>query len=90
MAADDDSLPTFPSSPLSPPQRPYGVGLLVAGYDSTGPRLFQTCPSGNYYEYFGMALGARSLANLEALVGQLYPAVIIARLVSLQALPTGN
>jgi hypothetical protein len=31
-----------------------------------------------------VALGARSLAMLEALVGQLYPAVIIARLVSLQ------
>jgi len=23
--------------------RPYGVGLLVAGFDSTGPRLFQVC-----------------------------------------------
>jgi 20S proteasome subunit alpha 6 len=41
-------------------RRPYGVGLLVAGYDRTGPHLFQTCPSGNYYEWKGMALGARS------------------------------
>jgi len=41
-------------------KRPYGVGLLVAGYDSAGPHLFQTCPSGNYYEYFAMAIGARS------------------------------
>lgn len=41
-------------------RRPYGVGLLVAAYDRTGPHLFQTCPSGNYYEWKGMALGARS------------------------------
>jgi len=40
--------------------RPYGVGLLVIGYDSTGPHLFQTCPSGNVYEYKSTAIGARS------------------------------
>ncbi|RQM23346.1 hypothetical protein B5M09_011803 [Aphanomyces astaci] len=39
-------------------RRPYGVGLLVAG--KNGPHLFQTCPSGNYYEYNGIAIGARS------------------------------
>jgi len=43
-------------------KRPYGVGLLVAAYDKTGPRLFQTCPSGNYYEYYAMAIGSRSQA----------------------------
>lgn len=43
-------------------KRPYGVGLLVAGHDSTGPHLFQTCPSGNYYEYNAVAIGARSQA----------------------------
>ncbi len=41
-------------------KRPYGVGLLVAGYDATGPHLFNTCPSGNYYEYKAMAIGARA------------------------------
>ncbi|ETV91082.1 hypothetical protein H310_14245 [Aphanomyces invadans] len=41
-------------------RRPYGVGLLVAGVDKNGPHLFQTCPSGNYYEYNGIAIGARS------------------------------
>lgn len=41
-------------------KRPYGVGLLIAGYDATGPHLFQTCPSGNYYEYLAMAIGSRS------------------------------
>jgi len=43
-------------------KRPYGVGLLVAGYDQTGPHLFNTCPSGNYYEYKAMAIGARAQA----------------------------
>ncbi|CAK0810065.1 unnamed protein product [Prorocentrum cordatum] len=42
--------------------RPYGVGLLVAGVDEKegGPHLFETCPSGNYFEYFAMAIGGRS------------------------------
>ena len=41
-------------------RRPYGVGLLVAGYDRTGPHLFQTCPSGNMSEWKAYALGSRS------------------------------
>jgi len=41
-------------------RRPYGVGLLVASYDKTGPHLYQTCPSGNVYEYYASAVGARS------------------------------
>lgn len=42
-------------------KRPYGVGLLVAAYDEqTGAHLYQTDPSGNYYEYKATAIGARS------------------------------
>ena len=41
-------------------RRPYGVGLLVATYDQTGPHLHMTEASGNYYEYYAMAMGARS------------------------------
>lgn len=41
-------------------RRPYGVGLLVAAYDQTGPHLYATEPSGNYYEYYAMAMGSRS------------------------------
>ena len=40
-------------------KRPYGVGLLIAGYDSSGPKLYRTCPSGNYYEYHCVAIGSR-------------------------------
>lgn len=41
-------------------RRPYGVGLLVATSDKDGPHLYQTCPSGNIYEYYASAIGARS------------------------------
>lgn len=43
-------------------KRPYGVGLLVAGYDENGPHIFETCPSGNYWEYRAQAIGGRSQA----------------------------
>jgi len=45
---------------------------------------FVTLCTVGYGDITPVATGARSLAMLEALVGQLYPAVIIARLVSLQ------
>jgi len=41
-------------------KRPYGVGLLVAGLDSTGPHLFQTDPSGVYFDCIAQAIGARA------------------------------
>jgi len=41
-------------------RRPYGVGLLVASFDQTGPHLYCTEPSGNYFEYYVMAIGSRS------------------------------
>lgn len=41
-------------------RRPYGVGLLVAGYDELGPHIYQTCPSSNYFDCKAMAIGARS------------------------------
>jgi len=44
-------------------RRPYGVGLLVIGYDQAGPHLFETSPSGNYYEYTAISIGARSQSS---------------------------
>jgi len=41
-------------------RRPYGVGLLVIGFDQTGSHLYETSPSGNFYDYKAMAIGARS------------------------------
>lgn len=43
-----------------PSKRPFGVGLLVAGVDEAGTHLFETDPSANYYEYYSIAIGARS------------------------------
>jgi len=40
------------------------VGLLVAGYDQSGAKLFYNCPSGNFYEYKAFAIGARSQVRL--------------------------
>src|ERR1700744_4009402 len=41
-------------------KRPYGVGLLVAGVDETGPHLFEFQPSGITLEMTACAIGARS------------------------------
>src|SRR5580704_519088 len=40
--------------------RPYGVGLLIVGTDSTGPHLWEFLPSGSILEYRATSLGARS------------------------------
>ncbi|KAI9832531.1 MAG: hypothetical protein M1819_004320 [Sarea resinae] len=41
-------------------KRPYGVGLLVAGVDDTGPHLFEFQPSGMTQEMVACAIGGRS------------------------------
>ena len=43
-----------------PSKRPFGVGMLVASVDEAGTHVFETCPSGNYFEYFAMAIGDRN------------------------------
>eukprot|EP01042_Synura_sphagnicola_P003603 gene3603-4484_t len=40
--------------------RPFGVALLVAGYDENGPQLYFSDPSGNYLQYKAKAIGAGS------------------------------
>ena len=34
------------------------MDVQVASYDATGPHLYHTDPSGNYYQYVAMAIGA--------------------------------
>ncbi|BGO99664.1 Proteasome subunit alpha type-6 [Rhodotorula toruloides] len=41
-------------------KRPYGVGLLVAGYDDQGPHLYEFTPSGSCLSYHALSIGARS------------------------------
>ena len=47
-------------------KRPYGVGLLVGGWDKDAGHLYYNCPSGNYYEYKAFAVGARSQVGAPA------------------------
>jgi proteasome alpha subunit len=47
--------------------RPFGTTLLVAGVDKTGPRLFETDPSGALVEYRASAVGGGRGPALELL-----------------------
>ncbi|MCD1296148.1 proteasome endopeptidase complex, archaeal, alpha subunit [Methanocella sp. CWC-04] len=47
--------------------RPYGSALLIAGVDETGPRLFETDPSGALYEYKAVSIGANRNVVMEML-----------------------
>jgi len=38
--------------------RPFGVKLLIAGVDATGPKLYVTDPSGTYIGYQAVAIGS--------------------------------
>lgn len=53
---------TSQENTLSHGKRPFGVGLLIAGYDNQGPHIFETVPSGDYYEHYAQAFGARCQA----------------------------
>eukprot|EP01094_Clydonella_sp_ATCC50884_P006118 TRINITY_DN1514_c0_g1_i2.p1 TRINITY_DN1514_c0_g1~~TRINITY_DN1514_c0_g1_i2.p1 ORF type:complete len:128 (+),score=39.89 TRINITY_DN1514_c0_g1_i2:455-838(+) len=37
--------------------RPFGVSLLVAGFDDNGPHLYQVDPSGSYWAWKASAIG---------------------------------
>merc|ERR1712070_492937 len=41
--------------------RPFGVSLLVAGYDAKGPQLYQVDPSGAYWGWKAYAIGKNYL-----------------------------
>ncbi|KAK2733758.1 proteasome component pup2 [Myotisia sp. PD_48] len=40
--------------------RPFGVALLIAGYDENGPQLYHAEPSGTFYRYDAKAIGSGS------------------------------
>lgn len=40
--------------------RPFGVALLIAGFDENGPQLFHAEPSGTFYRYDAKAIGSGS------------------------------
>ncbi len=44
----------------NPMSRPFGVALLLAGFDKTGASLYHTDPSGTYVHYEAKAIGSGS------------------------------
>jgi proteasome alpha subunit len=51
--------------------RPFGVSLLIAGYDEVlGPQLYMTEPSGSYWSYRAAAIGSSAPAIIEFLEGE--------------------
>jgi proteasome alpha subunit len=51
--------------------RPFGVSLIIAGVDSTGPKLLTTDPSGSYRGYKARALG-RNADQANSLLDEKY------------------
>jgi len=51
--------------------RPFGVSLIVAGVDTTGPKLLTTDPSGSYRGYKARALG-RNADKANSLLDEKY------------------
>lgn len=41
-------------------RRPFGVGVLLSGFDESGPHIYSIDPSANYADCKAMAIGARS------------------------------
>ena len=51
--------------------RPFGVSLLVAGFDDQGPQLFQVDPSGAYYAWKASAIG-KNMTNAKTFLEKRY------------------
>jgi len=51
--------------------RPFGVSLLIAGYDSQGPQLFQVDPSGSYWAWKATAIG-KNMVNAKTFLEKRY------------------
>ena len=48
----------YEGSKRKPMARPYGVALLIGGVDENGPQLYQTDPSGTYFQWQARAIGS--------------------------------
>jgi 20S proteasome subunit alpha 2 len=51
--------------------RPFGVSILMAGYDDDGPQLFQVDPSGAYFGWKATAIG-KNFVNAKTFLEKRY------------------
>jgi len=51
--------------------RPFGTSLLVAGFDSNGPQLYQVDPSGSYFAWKASAIG-KNMVNAKTFLEKRY------------------
>eukprot|EP00188_Purpureofilum_apyrenoidigerum_P002403 Plantae.Rhodophyta-Purpureofilum_apyrenoidigerum.ctg24882.p1 GENE.Plantae.Rhodophyta-Purpureofilum_apyrenoidigerum.ctg24882~~Plantae.Rhodophyta-Purpureofilum_apyrenoidigerum.ctg24882.p1 ORF type:complete len:236 (+),score=47.57 Plantae.Rhodophyta-Purpureofilum_apyrenoidigerum.ctg24882:146-853(+) len=51
--------------------RPFGVSLLVAGFDQEGPHLYQVDPSGSYFAWKASAIG-KNMVNAKTFLEKRY------------------
>ncbi|GAX74681.1 hypothetical protein CEUSTIGMA_g2129.t1 [Chlamydomonas eustigma] len=51
--------------------RPFGVSLLMAGYDDNGPQLYQIDPSGTYFAWKASAIG-KNMSNAKTFLEKRY------------------
>lgn len=51
--------------------RPFGVSLLMAGFDDNGPQLYQIDPSGSYFAWKASAIG-KNMTNAKAFLEKRY------------------
>ena len=57
--------------------RPFGVSLLVAGIDTDGPKLFQTDPTGIFFQYYAVVIGEGEEAVEEVLHKKYKPSITL-------------
>lgn len=51
--------------------RPFGVSLLLAGFDDNGPQLYQIDPSGSYFAWKASAIG-KNMGNAKTFLEKRY------------------
>lgn len=56
--------------------RPFGVALLIAGYDEDGPQLYHAEPSGTFYRYDAKAIGSGSEGAQAELLNEFHKVLI--------------
>ncbi|MBI2129075.1 archaeal proteasome endopeptidase complex subunit alpha [Candidatus Woesearchaeota archaeon] len=55
--------------------RPFGVSILIAGIDSDGPKLFETDPTGIFFQYRAAVIGEGEI-EVEAILNKDYKETI--------------